>query len=167
MRRVEKQQLELSYFEQLGDLLLHSVASVFRRQKKAEGDAMSAFAYELAQLGLSFALANSVSDDFEWEIENINRHLSNYKPPFAKNADYKFPEIDIDFILSKRKFVNIFEIRKSAQGATLAQLETAQFIWKTICRVIGQLWPEEMPAELGLTTARTFQGAFGGRWSSR
>ena len=27
--------------------------------------------------------------------------------------------------------------------------------------MIGQLWPEETPAELGLTTARTFQGAFG------
>jgi hypothetical protein len=30
---------------------------------------MSTFAYELAQLGLTFALANSVSDDFEFEIE--------------------------------------------------------------------------------------------------
>jgi hypothetical protein len=27
--------------------------------------------------------------------------------------------------------------------------------------VIGQLWPEETPVELGLTTARQFQGAFG------
>jgi hypothetical protein len=151
---------ELSYFEQLGDAL-HSVASVFRRQKKAEGDAMSAFAYELAQLGLSFALANSVSDDFEWEIENINHHLSNYKPTFAKNADYKFPEINLEFILSKRKFANIFEIRNAAQTATLNQLETAQFIWKTLCRVIGQTWPQEPSAELGLTTGRRFQGAFG------
>jgi hypothetical protein len=152
--------IQLSYFEQLGDAL-HGVASVFRRQKKAEGDAMSRFAYELAQLGFSFALANSVSDDFEWEIEHVNRHLSNYKPPFAKNTDYKFPEIDLEFILSKRKFANIFEIRNAAQTATLTQLETAQSIWKTICRVIGQFWPEELPAELGLTTARRFQGAFG------
>jgi hypothetical protein len=150
---------QLSYFEQLEDAL-HSVASIFRRQKEAEGDAMSAFAYQLAQLGFSFVLANSVSDDFEWEIENINRHLSSYKPPFAK-SDYKLPEIDLEFILSKRKFTNIFEIRNAAQTATSIQLETAQFIWKTICRVIGQLWLEETPAELGLTTARQFQGAFG------
>jgi hypothetical protein len=151
---------QLLYFEQLEDAF-HGVASAFTRQKKAEGDAMSAFAYELAQLGFSFALANSVSDDFEWEIEHVNRHLSNYKPPFAKNTDYKFPEIDLEFILSKRNFTNIFEIRNAAQTATLTQLETAQSIWKTICRVIGQLWPEETPPELGLTTARIFQGAFG------
>jgi hypothetical protein len=151
---------ELSYAERLGDAL-HGIASVFRRKKKAEGDTMSVFAYELAQLGFSFALANSVSDDFEWEIENINRHLSNYKPLFAKNTDYKLPEIDPEFILSKRKFANIFEIRKAVQTATTAQLETAQTIWKTICRVIGQFWPEEPPAELGLTTTRRFQGAFG------
>ena len=43
---------QLSYFERLGDAV-HGIASVFRRQKKAEGDAMSAFAYELAQLGFS------------------------------------------------------------------------------------------------------------------
>jgi hypothetical protein len=155
-----KNTAQLSYFEQLEDAF-HRVASAFMRQKKVEGDAMSAFAYDLAQLGLSFALANSISDDFEWELENINHHLSNYKPPFAKNTDYKFPEIDIEFILSKRQFTNIFEIRKAAQSATLAQLETAQFIWKTSCRVIGQTWPEQTPLELGLTTARTFQGAFG------
>ena len=64
---------------------------------------MSAFAYELAQLGFSFALANSVSDDFEWEIEKINRHLSNYKPPFAKNTDYKFPEIDLEIYFIKKE----------------------------------------------------------------
>jgi hypothetical protein len=151
---------KLSYFDQLGDAF-HGIASLFRRQKKAEGNAMSAFAYELAQLGLSFALANSISDDFEWELENINLHLSNYKPPFSKNTNYTFPEIDIEFILSKRQFTNIFEIRKAAQSATLAQLETAQFIWKTICRVIGQTWPEEPTVALGLTTARRFQGAFG------
>ena len=151
---------ELSYFERLGDAV-HGIASVFRRQKKAEGDTMSVFAYGLAQLGFSFALANSVSDDFEWEIDDINHHFSNYKPPFAKNADYKFPEIDLEFLLSKRKFTNIFENRNAAQSATLIQLVTAQSIWKTICRVIGQLWPEELPAELGLTTARRFQGAFG------
>jgi hypothetical protein len=80
---------------------------------------------------------------------------------FLQKADYKSPEFDLEFILSQRKFTNIFEIRKAVQTATLAQLETAQFIWKTICRVIGQLWPEETPAELGLTTARQFQGAFG------
>jgi hypothetical protein len=151
---------ELSYFEQVGDAF-HNIASVFRRQKKAEGDAMSAFAYEVAQLGLSFALANSVSDDFEWEIEHINRHLSNYKPPFAKNIDYKFPEIDPEFILSKRRFTNIFEIRRAVQTTTADQVATAQFIWKTICRVIGQTWPEEPTVELGLTTARRFQSAFG------
>jgi hypothetical protein len=151
---------QLSYFERLEDAL-HGVASIFMRQKEAEGDAMSTFAYQLAQLGFSFVLANSISDDFAGEIENINRHLSSYKPPFAKVTDYKFPEIDFEFILSKRKFINIFEIRTAAQSATLAQLETAQFIWKTICRVIGQVWPEEAPAELGLTTTRQFQGTFG------
>jgi hypothetical protein len=44
---------QLSYFEQLGDKL-HNIAVFFKRQKKAEGDTMSEFAYELAQLGLSF-----------------------------------------------------------------------------------------------------------------
>ena len=76
---------QLSYFEQLEDAF-HGVASAFMRQKKAEGDAMSRFAYELAQFGLSFALANSISDDFEWERENINLHMSNYKPPFSKET---------------------------------------------------------------------------------
>ena len=66
---------QLSYFEQLGDAF-HGISSLFRRQKKAEGDAMSEFAYELAQLGFSFVLANSVSDDFEWEIEHINHYLT-------------------------------------------------------------------------------------------
>ena len=60
-----------------------------------------------------------------------------------------------------RKFTNIFEIRKAAQTATIPQLETAQFIWKTICLVIGQLGPEEQRSEIGLTPARRFQGAFG------
>jgi hypothetical protein len=63
------------YFQKLGDAL-DTVAIAFQRQKKAEGDAVSAFAYELAQFGLSFVLANSVSDDLEWEIGNINRHMS-------------------------------------------------------------------------------------------
>jgi hypothetical protein len=151
---------QLSYFEQLGDKL-HNISALFRRQKKAEGDAMSEFAYELAQLGFSFVFANSVSEDFEEDIENINYYMTKYKPPFAKNSDYKFPEIDPEFILSTRKFTNIFEIQSAAQTATLTQLETAQSIWKTICRVIGQFWPEELPAELGLTTARRFKGAFG------
>jgi len=102
-----------------------------------------------------------VSDDFEEELENINYHMTKYKPPFAKNTDYQFPEIDPEFVLSKRKFMNIFEIKKAVQTATKPQLETAQSIWKTICRVIGQFWPEELPAELGLTTARRLQGAFG------
>jgi hypothetical protein len=126
------------YFQKLGDTL-DTVAIAFQRQKKAAGDAMSEFAYELAQFGLSFALANSVRGDLEWEIENINRHLSSYKPPFARVTDYILPKIDLEFILSKRKFATIFEIRKAAQIATLIQLETAQFIWKIICHVIGQL----------------------------
>jgi hypothetical protein len=151
---------QLSYFDELEDAL-HGIASAFRRQKKAESDAVSEFAYELAQLGFSFVLANSVSDDFKEELENINYYLAKYKPPFEQSSDYKLPEIDLEFILSKRKFTNIFDIRKAAQTATLTQLETAQSIWKTICRVIGQFWPEELPAELGLTTSRRFQGAFG------
>jgi hypothetical protein len=151
---------QLSYFEQLGDKL-HNISALFKRQKKAEGDAMSEFAYELAQLGFSFVFANSVSDDFEEDIENINYYMTKYKPPFEKSSDYKFPEIDPDFILSVRKFTNIFEIRKAAQTATIPQLETAQFIWKTICLVIGQLGPEEQRSEIGLTPARRFQGAFG------
>src|SRR5208282_5912042 len=142
-----------SYFEQLEDAL-HNIAVAFKRQKKAEGDAMSEFAYELAQLGLSFALANSISDDFEEELEHINYYMTKYKPPFEKNSDYKFPEIAPEFILSKRKFTNIFEIRRAVQKATTTQVEMAQFIWKTICRVIAQLWPEEPSSELGLTTAR-------------
>ena len=60
-----------------------------------------------------------------------------------------------------RKFANIFEIRRAVQTATTTQIETAQFIWKTIWRVIAQLWPEEPSCELGLTTARQAQGAFG------
>ena len=151
---------QLSYFEQLGDKL-HHISALFKRQKKAEGDAMSEFAYELAQLGFSFVFANSVSDDFEEDIENINYYMTKYKPAFEQNSDYKFPEIDLDFILSVRKFTNIFEIRKAAQTATIPQLETAQFIWKTICLVIGQLVPEEQRSEIGLTPARRFQGAFG------
>ena len=43
---------QLSYFEQLGDKL-HNISALFERQKKAEGDAVSEFAYELAQLGFS------------------------------------------------------------------------------------------------------------------
>ena len=62
---------QLFYFEHLGDAL-DNIAALFKRQKKAEGDAMSAFAYELAQLGLSFALANSVSEDFEVGIGSIS-----------------------------------------------------------------------------------------------
>ena len=151
---------QLSYFEQLGDKL-HNISAFFKRQKKAEGDAMSEFAHDLAQLGFSFFLASSVSDDFEEELENINYHMTKYKPPFAANTDYQFPEIDPEFVLSKRKFANIFEIRRAVQTATTTQFDTAQFIWKTICRVIGQLWPEEPSTELGLTTARRFQGAFG------
>ena len=87
--------------------------------------------------------------------------MTKYKPAFEKSSDYKFPEIDPDFILSVRKFMNIFEIRKAAQTATIPQLETAQFIWKTICLVIGQLGPEEQRSEIGLTPARRLQGAFG------
>jgi hypothetical protein len=34
---------------------------------------MSTFAYELAQLGLTFALANSVSDDFEFELKDAEQ----------------------------------------------------------------------------------------------
>jgi hypothetical protein len=126
-----------------------------------EGDAMSKFAYELAQLGFSFVLSNSVSDDFEEDIENINYYMTNYRPPFEQDSDYKFPEIDPEFILSVRKFANIFEIRRAVQTATTTQVETAQFIWKIICQVIGQTWPEEPAVELGLTTTRRFQGAFG------
>jgi hypothetical protein len=151
---------QLSYFEQLGDKL-HNISALFKRQKKAEGDTMSEFAYELAQLGFSFVFANSVSGDFEEELENINYYMTKYKPLFVANTDYQFPEIDPEFVLSKRKFANIFEIRRAVQTATLTQLETAQSIWETICRVIGQFWPQEPPAELGLTTARRFQGAFG------
>jgi hypothetical protein len=151
---------QLSYFEQLGDKL-HNISALFKQQKKIQGDAMSEFACELAQLGFSFVFANSVSDDFEEDIENINYYMTKYKPPFEKSGDYKFPEIDPDFILSVRKFMNIFEIRKAAQTATIPQLETAQFIWKTICLVIGQLGPEEQRSEIGLTPARRFQGAFG------
>lgn len=151
---------QLSYFERLEDAL-HNIAASITRQKKAEGDAMSEFSYELAQLSFSFVLASSVSDGFEEELEHINYHMTKYKPPFEKNNDYQFPEIDPAFILSMRKFANIFEVRKAVQTATTKQIATAQFIWKTICRVIGQTWPEETPAEIGLTTARTFQSAFG------
>jgi hypothetical protein len=122
---------------------------------------------ELAQLGFSFVFANSVSGDFEEDIENINYYMTKYKPAFEKSSDYKFPEIDPDFILSVRKFINIYEIRKAAQTATIPRLETAQFIWKTFCLVIGQLGPEEQRSEIGLTPARRLQGAFAGRWSSR
>jgi hypothetical protein len=151
---------QLSYFEQLGDKL-HNISALFKQQKKIQGDAMSEFACELAQLGFSFVFANSVSDDFEEDIENINYYMTKYKPAFEKSGDYKFPEIDPGFILSVRKFTNIFEIRKAAQTATIPQLETAQFIWKTICLVIGQLGPEEQRSEIGLTPARRVQGAFG------
>ena len=66
---------QLSYFEQLGDKL-HNISALFKRLKKVQGDAMSEFAYELAQLGFSFVLANSVSDDFERDIENINCYMT-------------------------------------------------------------------------------------------
>lgn len=148
-----------SYFEQLEDAF-HNIAATFRRQKKAEGDAMSEFAYELAQLGLSFALANSISDDFEEEVENINYYMTNYKPPVAK-YDYSFPAIDAEFVLSARKFANLFEIRKAVQTATSTQFRTAQFIWKTICRLIVLLSATEPSVKLGLTTTRRFQGTFG------
>jgi len=46
---------QLLYFEQLEDTL-HNIATKFARQKKAEGDAMSEFAHDLAQLGFSFFL---------------------------------------------------------------------------------------------------------------
>ncbi len=152
--------VQLSYFERLEDAL-HNIATSITRQKKAEGDAMSEFSYELAQLGFSFVLASPVSDDFEEELEYINYHMTKYKPPFEQNNDYQFPEIDPAFILSIRKFTNIFEIRKAVQMATTKQIETAQFIWKTGCRVIAQMWPEEPISELGLTIARRGQGAFG------
>ena len=122
---------------------------------------MSEFAHDLAQLGFSFFLTSSVSDDFEEELENINYHMTKYKPPFAANTDYQFPEIDPEFVLSKRKFANIFEIRRAVQTATTTQFETAQFIWKAICRVFAQLWPEEPGSEIGLTTVRAFLGTFG------
>jgi hypothetical protein len=122
----------ISYFEQLEDAL-HSVASIFRRQKKREGDDISTFAYQLAQLGLSFALANSVSNDFEADIKNINVNMAKYRPYFTEKTDYKFRELHPEFFLSMRKFTNIFEIRKTVQTATPAQFETSQFIWKTIC----------------------------------
>jgi hypothetical protein len=160
MNALAENTAQLLYFEQLEDTL-HSIATKFARQKKAEGDAMSEFAYELAQLGFSFALANSVSDDFEEDIENINYYMTNYRPPFEQNSDYKSPEIDAEFILSVRKFTNLFEIRKAVQTATLAQLNTAQFIWKTICRLVVLLSATEQSVELGLTSTRRIQGTFG------
>ena len=72
---------QLSYFEQLGDKL-HNISALFKRQKKAQGDAMSEFAYELAQLSFSFVFANSLSDDFEEDIENINYYMMKYKTTF-------------------------------------------------------------------------------------
>jgi hypothetical protein len=74
MNALAENTAQLLYFEQLEDTL-HTLATKFARQKKSEGDAMSEFAYELAQLGFSFVLANSVSDDFEEDIENINYYI--------------------------------------------------------------------------------------------
>lgn len=167
-RQVAKQDMDapfansaqLPYFERLEDAL-HTIATSITRQKKAEGDAISEYSYDLTQLGFSFYLAKVVQDNFEEELEYINSRTSRYIPPFAKNRDYHFPEIDADFILSIRKFANIFEIRKAIQSATQKQFETAQFIWKAICRVFAQLSPEEPRSEIGLTTGRMFLGTFG------
>jgi predicted AAA+ superfamily ATPase len=47
---------------------------------------MSAFAYELAQLGLFVRARQFWLRRFEFEIERINHHLTNYKPSFDKTA---------------------------------------------------------------------------------
>jgi hypothetical protein len=71
-RQVAKQEMDapfvksaqLSYFERLEDAL-HTIATSITRRKKAEGDAISEFSYDMTQLGFSFYLANFVPDNFE------------------------------------------------------------------------------------------------------
>jgi hypothetical protein len=48
---------------------------------------MSAFAYELAQLGLFVRARQFWLRRFEFEIERINHHLTNYKPSFEQNSE--------------------------------------------------------------------------------
>ena len=148
------------YFDELGDAF-HQHAVAFRNLKRAENDDMAEFAYETVQMVCAFIFANVISEDIDIEIDHINQYLPYYKPKIGDYREYGgFPMINVEVASSMRRFINVFEMRDAIREATPTRIAEAEFIWRTICRLLTLVPPARSP-ELGLTWERRIQATFG------
>lgn len=148
------------YFERMEDNF-HKLATSFVRLKRAEGDDMAEFAYQMVQLAFALLFGEAISEDLEGELFEINQHLKWYKPKFGKYREFGLPAIEFEVVLALRRFANVFEMRDAICEATPAQIAEAQFIWGIICRAFIIFAGAEPSPHLGLTAARIAQGTLG------